>query len=223
MIGKARRRVAVVDFGMGNLFSVARACEHSGLGVNVTADPDFVAEADGVILPGVGAFGDAMATLAARGLTGPIREAIEGGRPFMGVCLGMQLLLGESEEFGAHAGLNVIPGKVVRFPGTKSNGTTAKVPQVGWNRIYCANSQQSWIGTNLEGIADGEFMYFVHSYYCIPDDAEVCISWTEYQGTRYCSSVLRDNLFACQFHPEKSGTQGLRVYENFARAVLALR
>ena len=200
--------IAIVDYDMGNLKSVQKAFEAVGHRAAVTRDPKAIADASHVVLPGVGAFGDCMRNLEQYGLVEPVTRAIAAGKPFLGICLGFQLLFSESEEFGRHRGLGVIPGKVVRFP---SNGAAArlKVPHMGWNAIA--------IGTRspvLEGVPDGAFMYFVHSYYVVPDDRAVACTMTDY-GKPFVSSIARGNIFACQFHPEKSQGEGLKIIRNF--------
>ena len=209
--------VAIVDYGMGNLFSVQQACHIVGLEVRITSSKEDILDSDSVILPGVGAFADAMAALRERKLIEPILETIHSGKPFMGICLGMQLLFEESEEFGRHRGLGVIPGAVIRF---KSNGNKKlKVPCIGWNRIekFPSQNRNLWERSLLCGIEEGAFMYFVHSYYCVPTDKSIVVSRSEYHGIVYCSSVLFGNIFACQFHPERSGNTGLTLYKNFMK------
>lgn len=204
---------------MGNLFSVEQACVHTGLKAIIASNPRDISLAAGVILPGVGAFGDAMNALKHLKLIRPILDFIATGRPFMGICLGMQLLFTESEEFGKHKGLAVIPGRVVRFPGSDKNNWKEKVPEVGWNSIRMPSHVpgRGWTGTLLDGISDGAYMYFVHSFYCLPYDKGCVISVTEYANVRYCSSIACGNIFACQFHPEKSAEAGLKVYRNWAK------
>ena len=209
------QHVAIIDYGMGNLFSVARACEIVGLRAAITTSHDVVLAADAAILPGVGAFGDAMERLRALDLVDVLREVAASGKPLMGICLGMQLLMTESHEFGRHQGLNIIGGEVVRLQPVSAVVQRLKVPQVGWNHID-RPSQPSWQGTLLEGLRDGEWMYFVHSFCAIPKDRGLIASTTQYGTVRFCSSVLRDNVFGCQFHPERSGPQGLRIYRNLA-------
>src|SRR3989339_391107 len=209
--------VAIIDYGMGNLFSVKRACEHVGLNAVITHASDKIMNSSGVILPGVGAFGDAMSNLIKYDLVSPIKDYIQTGKPFMGICLGMQLMLSESEEFGAHKGLDIISGKVVKFPRLNAVGNTVKVPQVGWNSILLASV--SWKNTPLEETADGEAMYFVHSFYCIPDKAENYLTATVYEDTKYCSSLIRGNVFAAQYHPEKSAKEGIKIYQNWGNSV----
>jgi len=214
-------QVAVVDYEMGNIFSVARACQHAGLRPLVTADAAAMMGSAALILPGVGAFGDAMENLTRFDLVAPIKDFIESGRPFMGICLGMQLLLTESEEFGRHKGLDIIEGTVVRFPPVDREQRSIKVPQVGWNRIHRPDdvSGRDWQNSPLVNIANHEYMYFVHSYYPVPDDPETILSVTRYEGCEYASSIWSKNIFACQYHPEKSAVAGMTIYGNFAARV----
>jgi glutamine amidotransferase len=198
--------IVIVDYGMGNLRSVQKAFEHVGHAAVITSDAHAVAEADKVVLPGVGAFRDAIARLHEAGLAGPIREAIAGGRPFLGICLGLQLLFERSHEDGIHEGLGVLPGEVVRFPDVPG----LKVPHMGWNGLKFARSCPLFAG-----LADGDAVYFVHSYYAAPADAGLTVATAEYP-TPFCAAVGRDNLFATQFHPEKSQAVGLRMLKNFA-------
>lgn len=204
------KKTVIVDYGMGNMFSVLRACASAGLDAALTSDPKELESADAVILPGVGAFGPAMENLAKLDLVGPLKDFCASGRPFLGVCLGYQLLFSESGEFGSHKGLDIIKGVVKKFP--VPNSEQAKVPQIGWNAIRRAGA---WEDTLLAGLADGEYMYFVHSFYVEPAPGEPVSSVTSYAGVDYASSVSRGNLFACQFHPEKSAWNGLKIYENF--------
>jgi glutamine amidotransferase len=213
---------AIVDFGRGNLYSVARACAHVGLPARITSDPEAVASAPGVILPGVGAFGDAMAALRKRGLADALRDAASRDVPLLGVCLGIQLLMSESAEFGRHRGLGILEGDVIRFEPPSGPGPALKIPHTGWNRVRRAapaGPADPWAGTLLEGQPDGEPFYFVHSFYVKPADPRVILSLTRYGPSEFCSSVARGNLFACQFHPERSGPSGLAVYRNFAARV----
>lgn len=212
-------RVAIIDYGMGNLFSVQQACEHVGMAARITASPEAVLKADAVILPGVGAFGDAMATLQRSGLAAALQAAVASGKPFFGICLGMQLLMTRSYEFGCHQGLGILEGEVVRFESPRAGDTVLKVPQVGWNRIFKAPSQP-WDGTPLEGVLDGAWMYFVHSFYVKPVNVQVVCAVARYGHIEFCASLRRGNVFACQFHPERSGPLGLAIYRNFAAQVL---
>ena len=208
-------RIAIVDFALGNLYSVRSACARAGAEALTTSDPREIERADAVILPGVGAFGDAMDALRRLDLVAPLRDAVASGKPLMGVCLGIQLLLGESSEFGRHEGLGLVAGKVVPFDHPREGDRELKVPQICWNRIRPPAGPESWRGTPLDGIAPGESMYFIHSYFAKPDDAGVVLSTTRYGHIEFCSSLKRGNVFACQFHPERSGQAGLKVYQNF--------
>jgi imidazole glycerol-phosphate synthase subunit HisH len=195
--------VAVVDYDAGNTLSVTRALDKAGAKVDLTPDPERVADADAVVLPGVGAFGDCVKKLRERGMDGACREAFRSGRPFLGVCVGLQVLFDGSEESPGVEGLGILPGTVRRFkPGE------LKVPHMGWNELAVAREHPV-----LEGL-DGEAFYFVHSYYPDPVEEQDLLGTTEY-GERFCSAAGRENLAAVQFHPEKSSRAGLRLYENF--------
>lgn len=210
-------RIAVVDYGVGNLFSVKHACEKVGLDAEITSRKGDVESADAVILPGVGAFGDAMNALCKLSLIDALWKVAESAKPLVGICLGMQLLMTESYEFGRHEGLGIIPGRVVRFDSECSGKVHTKVPQVGWNKLRkITNKLDSWKGSLLKGIEDGVFMYFVHSYYIEVSDPSVAISTTHYGNVDFCSTLQRGNIFACQFHPERSAWNGVRIYENLA-------
>jgi len=203
--------IAIVDYGMGNLRSVQKGFEKIGIQAIVTADPQLLLEADKVVLPGVGAFRDCMRNLEQAGFIEPILKVIADGRPFLGICVGMQMLFTDSVEFGLHQGLNVIPGHVLRFPDDmQEGGEKLKVPQMGWNQLNFQSRPPV-----LEGVAEGSNVYFVHSFYVQPDQEEVIATTTDY-GFEFCSSVWRDNIFAAQFHPEKSQDVGLRILKNFA-------
>jgi imidazole glycerol-phosphate synthase subunit HisH len=198
--------IAIIDYGMGNLRSVQKGFEKVGHEAVVTSDPAQVAAADKVVLPGVGAFEDCIAELRRRDLVKPVLDAIDSGKPFLGICLGLQMLFDVSYENGRHDGLGVLPGEVVRFDLPKGYA----VPHMGWNQL--AIRQAAPI---LDGIADGTYVYFVHSYYVVPKDAQVIATETDYGGA-FCSMIWRDNVFATQFHPEKSQADGLRILKNFA-------
>lgn len=203
--------IAVVDYDMGNLRSVQKALEGIGHRAIVTRDPGTLAAAAGMILPGVGAFGACMRNLERYGLVPPVRAHVEAGKPFLGICLGMQLLFSGSEEFGWVEGLGVLRGRVVRFTARPD----LQVPHMGWNTLVIRRR-----APHVRGIADGDHVYFVHSYYAVPEDPGVVATTTHY-SVDFASSVWRDNVFACQFHPEKSQTVGLRILDNFAREVAA--
>jgi glutamine amidotransferase len=200
--------IAIVDYGMGNLRSVEKALARVGHAPRVTRDPAVIAGADGVILPGVGAFRACMANLERLGLLPVLRQVIERRTPFLGICLGMQVLFEESEEFGPVRGLGIFPGRVVRFAEREVGGL--RVPHMGWN-VLARRAE----APHLAGVADGAYVYFVHSYYVVPRDPSIVATETPY-GVAFASSVLRDNVFAVQWHPEKSQETGLKVLANFA-------
>lgn len=210
--------VAIVDYGLGNLFSVKHACAHAGMRAEVTSSKADILAADAVILPGVGAFGDAMANLRRLDLVEPLRDIAQSAKPLVGICLGMQLVMSESFEFGRYEGLGLVKGPVVRFEEPTEGGRTLKVPQVGWNRVFPARAG-GWKGTLLEGVGEGEYMYFVHSFYAKPEDGAVVLSTSDYGHIEFCSALSRGNVTAFQFHPERSGPAGLRVYANLARHI----
>lgn len=199
--------IRIVDYGMGNLRSVQKAFESLGAEAVVCSRPEELENADKLVLPGVGAFRDAIHELERQELVGPIREHLSRGRPFLGVCLGLQLLFDVSYEDGEWQGLGIIPGEVVRFPSHPER----KVPHMGWNSLEPVGEPRL-----LKGIPADAHFYFVHSYYVVPRDESVVAAYTDY-GVRFVSVVARDNLFATQFHPEKSQRAGLKLLENFAR------
>jgi imidazole glycerol-phosphate synthase subunit HisH len=197
--------IAIIDYGMGNLRSVHKAFEAVGHQAVVTREARLIADASHVVLPGVGAFGDCMAHLEQYELIDPIRAAVQSGKPFLGICLGLQLLFTESEEFGTHKGLGIIPGRVRKFV----LNPRLKVPHMGWNAIQIMRSAPPF-----EGIKTDSHCYFVHSYYVEPSDAGIVAAMTEY-GHSFASAVWKDNVVACQFHPEKSQGVGLQIIKNF--------
>jgi glutamine amidotransferase len=198
--------IAIVDYQMGNLRSVQKAFERVGHAAAITADPRVLEQADHVVLPGVGAFADAIAEIRRRELIEPIRGAIASNKPFLGICLGLQMLFDVSYEDGEHEGLGVIPGEVRRF----DVPAEYKVPHMGWNHVAQRRSAPIF-----EGIADGSHFYFVHSYYVVPKDDRVIAGEASYPEP-FCAAIWRDNLFATQFHPEKSQAAGLQLLKNFA-------
>ena len=198
-------KVAIIDYGVGNLRSVEKAFAANNCAAVVSADENVLRQTERLVLPGVGAFGACMEALAARGFDRLVRERVAAGTPLLGVCVGMQMLFEESEEFGASRGLGLLRGRVRRFP------DKLVVPQVGWNQVRHQNSNPLFAG-----IKDCAFFYFVHSYYCEPAEADVIAGETDY-GVAYASVVARENLYGVQFHPEKSQTDGLRILANFAR------
>jgi len=218
-----RPQVAIINYGMGNLFSVAQACRVAGLHPLITAERDDILNAAAVILPGVGAFGTAMERLHALDLVSPLRDLAESGHPLMGICLGMQLVMSESNEFGFHQGLNLVPGVVSRLTQPMDGDRPLKVPHVGWNKICSPETsatKPSWDGTLLSHVSQGEYMYFVHSYRCTPADASIAISVTTYGGIEFCSTLRKGNIFGCQYHPERSGTAGLAIYQRLAETLI---
>ena len=198
--------IVIVDYQMGNLRSVQKAFERVGYSAMISSDPARITKAEKLVLPGVGAFGDAMAELRQRDLIDPVCEVIRSGRPFLGICLGLQLLFDVGYEGGEYQGLGILPGKVVRFELPE----TYKVPHMGWNQAIIRRRAPI-----LNGIDEGTHFYFVHSYYAVPDDPDVVAIEADY-AQPFCAMVWRDNLFATQFHPEKSQQQGLKLLRNFA-------
>lgn len=203
--------INIIDYEMGNLRSVAKAFESLGYPVRVSADPKDIATADKVVLPGVGAFRDCIANLRNAGFVDPLLKHIEAEKPMLGICVGMQMLFEQSEEFGLHQGLGLFPGKVVRFPaGMVEGGQRLKVPHMGWNNLQLGSGSPLF-----QGIADGSFVYFVHSYYCAAENAADVAASCRYGDVEFCASVWRNNIMATQFHPEKSQAVGLRIFRNF--------
>lgn len=212
------KKIAIIDFNMGNLFSVQHACAAVGLAPVITSDIKVILQADAAILPGVGAFGLAMQNLIELGLVDAIRAFINTGKPFMGVCLGFQLLFSESSEFGTFSGLDYIKGQVLRFP-RQSEGIAMKVPFIGWNQISVPHTNRAWQNTPLKDTCSGTCMYFVHSYYVKPKCVDDVLSVTKHEEFEYCSSIMHENIFATQFHPEKSGVDGIKIYEKWSKTI----
>jgi glutamine amidotransferase len=202
-------KIVIIDYGMGNLRNVQKAFEKIGFDARLTRNKNEIGTASAIVLPGVGAFKDCMENLEKYGLVEILLRSIEKGKPYLGICLGLQVLFSESEEFGSHKGLDLIKGKVVRFVPDLEH----KVPHMGWNTI-----EKEKGGPMLQGIESGDFFYFVHSYYVIPDKTEWISSFTTY-GKPFVSSIWKENLFATQFHPEKSQQKGLRILENFVKSI----
>lgn len=211
-------KIAIIDYQMGNLFSVQHACKHVGMDPLITSDEKEILDSDGVILPGVGAFAKAMQHLNELNLVEPIKAYIKSGKSFLGICLGMQLLLTRSDEFEGSAGIGVIDGEVIKFPSIAGKNTI-KVPQIGWNKIHKNNSHLNGSADVLKGIDDGEYMYFVHSFYSKPSNDKDILTTTNYENVNYCSAIMRDNIIATQFHPEKSAEKGILFYKNWANLV----
>jgi glutamine amidotransferase len=213
----AKMDIAIIDYGMGNLRNVQKAFEHMGIQARISSLPADLERADGWVLPGVGAFGDAMENLGAAGLVGPIQKGVALGKPLLGICLGLQLLFEESDEMGRHRGLGVLPGRVTRFEdGMAHAGQALKVPHVGWNQFHItAEGAESPL---LAGVPDGAYAYFVHSFYVAPAEPGDVLAVTDY-GIDFASVVGRGNVYGAQPHPEKSQEIGLGLLRNFAGIV----
>ena len=210
-----RPEVAVIDYGVGNLLSVQRAFERCGASVVVTGEPEAILNAPRVVLPGVGAFANGMAELRRRGLDEVARQVAARGVPLLGICLGMQMLLSASEEFGVTPGLDLIPGRVVALNSVGRCGTPLKVPHVGWNSLVLAAGQAGWAETLLREVRPAEAVYFVHSFAAQPEDPRHRIADCLYGGHAIAAVVVNDNVAGCQFHPEKSGEVGLQILRGF--------
>jgi imidazole glycerol-phosphate synthase subunit HisH len=212
------KTIAIIDYRMGNLFSVFQACENTGLRAIITSDRKEIDAADGVILPGVGSYSIAMSNLRDLGLVDLIKSVISDEKPFMGICLGFQLLFQESEEFEISKGIGVFEGSVKKFNFSQGD-TRVKVPHTGWNQILSVDNN-NWHNSMLSGINIGEFMYFVHSYYVECKEENIRLTMTNYEGFDFCSSIEKKNVFAAQFHPEKSAEMGKIIYSNFANSIM---
>ncbi len=208
--------IAVIDYGMGNLRSVSKAIEHIGAKVIVTENIKKILSAKALVFPGVGSFGPAIEYLKARGLDKAIQEAIASDKYFLGLCLGFQLLFDKSFENGKHDGLSVVSGKVRKFNFADKKYSDLKIPHMGWNVVEKVKSGES--DRMFKNIPENSFFYFVHSYYGMPDDEKFVAGTTRY-GIKFCSSLIREKVWACQFHPEKSGENGLKLLRNFVNEV----
>ena len=209
--------IVIIDYGMGNLRNVQKAFEHMGIEARISSVPAELEQADGWVLPGVGAVGDAMDNLSSAGLVEPIRQGVAQGKPLLGICLGLQLLFDESGEMGQHRGLGVLPGRVVRFEdGVEHAGQTLKVPHVGWNQFHL--TERGATDLLLTGVPDGSYAYFVHSYYVVPADPGAALAMTDY-GIDFASVVGCGSVYGAQPHPEKSQEVGLRLLQNYAQIV----
>jgi len=206
-----KKRVIILDYGAGNLRSVERAVEHVGFVADVSEGPRSLDDADAVIMPGVGAAADTMRNLDEHGFVGPLRQYIESGRPFLGVCMGLQALMTASDEGGDHPCLDIVSGRVRRF----ERKNDMKIPHMGWNSVEQVREHPVFAG-----IPDGSYFYFVHGYYPDPEDTSIVVGQSEY-GVPFASVIAKDNLVATQFHPEKSGQAGLRLYRNFLEGAVA--
>ncbi len=199
--------IEIIDYGMGNLRSVQKSLENIGYKAAITSDPEKVAKADGVILPGVGAFADAIDNLKTSGMIEAIWKVVEEGKPFLGICLGMQMLMSVSEENGLHKGLGLIDGEVLKIP------STVKVPHMGWNSLAINRNHKL-----LANIQENSYFYFVHSYYVMPKNREYIVASTQY-GIDYCSVIAKENIMGVQFHPEKSSSLGQIILKNFGEMI----
>jgi len=202
-------KIVIVDYGMGNLRNVQRGFEKIGLQARVTRNKREIQKASAIVLPGVGAFKDCMVNLEKYGLIERILQSVEKGKPYLGICLGLQILFSESEEFGSHKGLDLIRGRVVKF----KPGPDLKVPHMGWNTVEIKKEIPMF-----QGIVSGDFFYFVHSYYVTPEETQWVSTTTLYERP-FVSSICKENIFATQFHPEKSQDKGLRILENFVKSI----
>ena len=207
--------VTVIDYGIGNLLSVSRALEHCGARVTITSDAATILSSARVVLPGVGAFADGMAALQEKGLDAVVRQVAANGTPLLGICLGMQMLFDESEEFGATAGIGLIPGRVVNIQATTTKGDPHKIPHIGWNELVLPDQHDSWKSDLFAEVKPGEAVYFVHSFMAVPALQEFRLADCHYGCIPISAAVKRDNVMGCQFHPEKSGEVGLKILRRF--------
>ena len=208
-----KKKVVIIDYQLGNLFSVKQACDTAGMNAKISSEKEDILNADALILPGVGAFIEAMNNLKKLKLDVAIKQKVNNGAPIFGICLGQQLLFTESEEFGAGKGLDLISGVIKRFP-EKFEERKIRVPHIAWNTIY--KSIQNWESTALDELDNYDFMYFIHSYYVKPDDKLCVLTLTNYDSIEFCSAIKSKNIFATQFHPEKSAEKGISIYKNWA-------
>ncbi len=207
--------VTVIDYGASNMLNVVHALEHCGADVLIADQPEAVTDAGRLILPGVGAFADGMAGLKAKNLIEPLVSFCRKGNPFLGICLGMQMMFDSSEEFGNHVGLGLIPGKVTRIPSQGANGEPHKIPHIGWNELLCSEKDDEWKDSLFLTLKPGTPMYFVHSFMGVPKNKKNLLAYCDYSGLSVCAAVQSDNMTGCQFHPEKSGESGLKIIRGF--------
>lgn len=207
--------VVVIDYGIGNLLSVRRGLEHCGASVHISSDPDVIHAASRVLLPGVGAFANAMSELQRLQLVEVVQAVAARGTPLLGICLGMQLLLDQSEEFGSNAGLGLIHGQVLPIKAQRQDGTPLKVPHIGWSELYPAQGSSDWNGTFMQDVSPGEAVYFVHSFMAHTTNPAHCLAQCSYGDLKVSAVISRDNIYGCQFHPEKSGKSGLKILRKF--------
>jgi imidazole glycerol-phosphate synthase subunit HisH len=207
--------ITIIDYGMGNLLSVARAFEHCGAQVHLTDSSESILNAERIVLPGVGAFADGMTGLRDRGFIEAIKTFAVSGKPFLGICLGMQMMLTSGEEFGIHEGLGLVPGRVIAIPPIGSDGRTHKIPHIGWNRLRWPSPSIDWSHTILAGLEPGVEVYFVHSFTAVPSCEDNRLANCDYDGCIISAVIKSGSLYGCQFHPEKSGAIGLSIIKNF--------
>lgn len=212
-----KKKVSIIDYGLGNLFSVKQACETVGLDALITASPEDILTSDMLILPGVGAYGIAMENLEKAQLIPALKAFVATGKPFVGVCLGMQLMLTESVEFGKYKGLNLIPGKTKKFEAKSIDKESFAVPQIQWNQLKKSKNVDKNHFFNF--LNDGDYMYFIHSYYCVPKIKSTVVTTTSYAGEEYPSIIQYKNCIGIQFHPEKSGLNGINIYEKLKQLI----
>lgn len=212
-----KKKVSIIDYGLGNLFSVQQACETVGLDALITASPEHILNSDMLILPGVGAYGVAMENLEKAQLIPALKAFVATGKPFVGICLGMQLMLTESVEFGQHKGLNLIPGKTKKFESRSIDGEYFAVPQIQWNQLKKSNNVDKNHFFNF--LHNRDYMYFVHSYYCVPEVKSTIVTTTSYAGEEYPSIIQYKNCIGIQFHPEKSGFNGINIYNKLKQLI----
>ena len=210
------KKVGIIDYNLGNLFSVSQACKEVGMHIVMCKEARDLASLDAFILPGVGSFKEAMHNMHISGLDKAIVEEVKKGKPLFGICLGLQLLFDSSEEFGETKGLGILKGRVKRFPDRTSEGKKLRIPNIGWNSIEFKGSVNQVKNTPLYEISENDYLYFVHSYYVEADNKEYVLSYAKYESVHYVSSVMMGNIFATQFHPEKSSKKGLSIYKNWA-------
>ena len=211
-----KNRTVVVNYGIGNVYSVCNALNKLGSDALLTSVPSEIRDADRGILPGVGAFGRAMDALETSGLSDPLRDFVATGRPFLGVCIGMQMLMDSSTEFGNYPGLGLIPGEVRRLDDVNMSGVRRRVPHIGWSGLDVGNASSNWAATPLaELVPESDAVYFVHSYHCVPRDKDSRIAIADYEGLEVTAAIQRDNIFGVQFHPERSGEVGHTVLRSF--------
>jgi glutamine amidotransferase len=211
-------RIHIIDYGLGNLHSLGKALNYLGVKAESISSPAGLGETDGVIIPGVGAFGEGMTKLRERGFAEPLLEAASEGTPVLGICLGMQFFFSLSLEFGMHRGLDLIKGRVVPLSaGGGPVNNKLKIPHIGWKPLLKGADAVDWNNTILSGIEEKEEVYFVHSFMCVPDDEKYILAYAEYGGGRFAAAVKKGNIYGCQFHPEKSRETGIRILEAFVK------